>query len=257
MLVKTLIEIAQRAARDDKAWLGSEAHRELIEEFAASRIQSVRVLWLPPGERSYTKGRLIAMERPTAGIETDETVDRHALMVLHEVLHLAYSDHAGADAFAFQLSRLAPFMQRLRLGQDLFNHLEDARIAHREHVAEPADDRYVSELHRLAIEQEEASHWRAHSESPWIPTPTHKFPQLRMALIERMLVGDRGPELDPMVANIVAEAASAISTGIASATTDGARAATLEVLDIVMRHGAELTAGLADATSINVRHDRQ
>ncbi len=241
MFVETLIEIAQPAARNDRTWLGSEAHRELIQEFAASRSDGVQVRWLPPGERSYTDGRVIAMERPKEDADTDETVWLHALIILHEVLHLAHSDDTGAQAFAHLLSQLTDFMERF--GRDLFNHLEDARIAHREHLVEPANDRYVNDLHQLALEQEETRHRRFHNESSWTPTPTHQFPQLRMALVERIFVGNRDSELDPIVAEVVAESGPTINAGITSETTAGARTATLQILEIVGRRIAELTAG--------------
>lgn len=241
MDVRTLIERAETGLDGDAAWLSSEGYRSLIDEFVSSRVPTATVRWLRPGDRSYQEGSVLALERPAADAGLD-AVEPHALVVLHEVLHLVHSDHLGARALATALSEPPAF--RRRLGTDVFNHLEDARVAAREHEFEPGNDPYVERLHLAALQQEEQDHAEQEGAPPWSVTPRRVFPQLRLAIIERLLVGDRGSERSPIVRTVLQECEPAFRAGIASQTTQGARDATLEVIHVVSRHWTELVADL-------------
>jgi hypothetical protein len=241
MDVGSLIDRAEQETEQDPAWPTSRSYRSLVEEFVASRAPHTTVRWLAPGMRSYRSGPILAIESPApdAGIEV---VERNALIVFHEVLHVVHSDHADSDAFEAALAAGPEF--RERLGRDVFNHLEDARIAAREHEIAPENDPYVEKLHALAVRQEEGSYRRQQGEQAWSKTPRQVFPQLRLALLERSLVGDRGSEMSPLVHQIIADCQPAIEAGTRAPATRGARAATLEILDTVFGRWDELGADL-------------
>ena len=124
----TLISLLREKAKEDGEWVGSEAHRELLEQFACSRAPGLRIRWAAAGERSYVEKMAVALEPPRIGpdAEAQEATYEHALIVLHEVLHAVYSDEDGYAMFRERLDIEGDFLRRL--GLDLFNHLEPAEL---------------------------------------------------------------------------------------------------------------------------------
>jgi hypothetical protein len=105
------------------------------------------------------------------------------------------------------------------------------------------DDRYVERLHRLAIEQLERSYTSEIGESPWTESPRYRIAQLRVALVERILVGERGHALNDGVATAIADVQAAIDEGVGASTTMGARETALLLVEAIVRNPA-LTADL-------------
>jgi hypothetical protein len=240
MLTSELIEQTKDAYGADPDWLGSEAHRQLLTEFVSSRAPGVSsVVWLKPGKRSYRDARgVVALERPSLLPDGLDVVRLHSELALHELLHALYTDHSGGQA----MDRVTALLRGWHrdTAELLFNWLEDARIRRCEHDAEPANDEYVEEHHRFSIEQLEEDYARQVGESPWTKTPNHTFAQVRIALAERILVGDRGSDLAPVVASIVGDVYPLIDKAVAADGTNGAREATLGIIEVIARRQREL-----------------
>jgi hypothetical protein len=233
VLTSELIDRTRAASEADGGWLGSDAHRHLIEEFASGRLsREVSVVWLDPGSRSYkdSDGQ-IAMERPMA-VPDDRDVPRiHGEMVLHEVLHEIYTDHLGAADFT---ERLAACPKRLRpLGTQLFNWLEDARVAEQVHDHEPENDEYVDELYELSADQIELRYRLQHRKRPWSSHPRSTFAQLEAALGYRILIGEAPSPVSRVVSEILEAAGPIIDEAVLSPDTNGARNGALRILTLI------------------------
>jgi hypothetical protein len=159
-------------------------------------------------------------------------------MAHHEVLHRVYSDDSGATAIAARLTLRRPYLRTL--GEQIFNWLEDARLARMEHAAEPINDEYSVLLHRLSVEQQEASYQSSVKESPWTDSPTHPIAQLRMALGKRILEGEIDEPVAPVVARVMDELEPAIKAAITSGETNGAREGALVIVDMLERDWDDL-----------------
>jgi hypothetical protein len=239
VLVSELIDRTRAASDADPGWLGSDEHLELLGEFVSSRAPGTSVVWIDAGERSYKQAGRLALEKPTL-IPGFDAVQIHAIMSLHEVHHAVYTDHDGAAAMRATLSRYDPVLRQL--GESAFNWLEDARMRNREHSVQPGNDQYVAELHRLSIMQEEQMYALSLNEQPWTGTPTRSDEQLRVALAERILVGDRGSVMAPIVAGIIEEITPIIDVAVSAAGTDGARLGAVQITAVVAPRFSELVA---------------
>ena len=240
MLTSELLERAKEAYAADPSWLGSEAHRNLLQEFFASRAPGVTsVRWLEPGGRSHKDERgVIHIERPVERNDERDVVRLHSEIALHELLHALYSDYMDAAAMNRTLGLLRGWFRAT--AEQLFQWLEDARVRRCEHKVEPGNDEYVKDLHRWAMEQVEEEYRERAAEDPWIETPEHTYAQVRVALAERILVGARGSRVAPLVAQIVDEVQPFIDQATSARDTRGARTGALEITDVILAHRNEL-----------------
>ncbi len=154
MLVSELVDAMHAASAEDPAWLGSERNRKLLEEFASDRAPGTIVRWGQSGQSAFASAGVLSIEPPVELPPEHDTILVHAAMAHHEVLHRVYSDDAGAPAMKAELALHTRHLTQL--GEQVFNWLEDARIARMEHAAEPANDDYPAEVNRLSVEQQEA-----------------------------------------------------------------------------------------------------
>ncbi len=236
VLVSELLD-RMRAAAEDPTWLGSERNRALLDEFAAQRAPGTVVRWGQSGQRAFASAGTLSIEPPIE-VPGYDSILIHAAMAHHEVLHRVYSDDTGAAAMNAQLALYTPYLRQL--GKQVFNWLEDARMARMEHAAEPANDDYPIELHRLSVEQHEAFYQSSLKEQPWTTSPTHPIAQVRMALSKRILGGELDDPLAPAVARVMTELEPVISGAIASEETNGAREGALSVVALLERDWGEL-----------------
>jgi len=109
------------------------------ENFAASAGVKFRVK-LPTRKAAYTATRLILVARGAI----DRVSGRAAAGIRLD------SDDTGAAEISNRLVRYTPYLTTL--GGQVFNWLEDARMARMEHAAEPANDDFPVELYRLSVE---------------------------------------------------------------------------------------------------------
>jgi len=237
VLVSELVQRTRAAAEEDPAWLGSDANRALLQEFAAQRAPGTVVRWGQSGQRAFASSVVLSMEPPVS-LPGYDTILIHAAMAHHEVLHRVYSDDTGAAVMAAALRRYTPYLAEL--GEQVFNWLEDARMARMEHAAEPRNDEYLVELHRLSVEQHEAFYQSSVGEQPWTTSPTHAIAQARMALAKRILGGEFEDPVAPVVAMVMSELEPVISVAIASERTDGAREGALAAVAVLARDWHEL-----------------
>jgi len=232
VLVSELIERTRAAAEHEPAWLGSESHLALLEEFAVARAPGTVVRWGRSGQRAFASLGALSIEPPVE-LPGYDSILIHAAMAHHEVLHRVYSDETGAAAMAARLSGYTPYL--VTLGEQVFNWLDDARIARMEHVSTPANDDYPAEVHRLSIGQQEADYCAKLKEEPWTPSPTHPIAQVRIALAKRILGGELDDPVAPVVAKVMAELEPSISGAITSEQTNGAREGALTVVAVLSR----------------------
>ena len=237
MLVSELIDRMRAAAEKDPTWLGSERNLVLLEEFAAERAPGTVVRWGQSGQRAFAARGVLWIEPPVE-LPGYDSIIIHAAMVHHEVLHRVYSDDTGAAAMSARLALYTPYLTTL--GEQVFNWLEDVRMARMEHAAEPANDDYPVEVHRLSVEQQEAHYQSRLKEQPWTTSPTHPIAQVRMALAKRILGGELDDPVAPVVVGVMAELEPVISAAIASQETNGAREGALTVVAVVEREWDEL-----------------
>jgi hypothetical protein len=237
VLVSELVDRVRAAAEEDPTWLGSERHLALLEEFAAERAPGTVVRWGQSGQRAFASGGVLSIEPPVE-LAGYDSIFIHAAMAHHEVLHRVYSDDTGAAAMSGRLTLYTPYPATL--GERVFNWLENARTARMEHAGEPANDDYPAEVHRLSVDQQEALYQSSLGEQPWTTSPTHPIAQARMALAKRILGGDLGDPVAPVVARVIAELEPVISAAVASEETDGARAGALAVVAVLARDWHEL-----------------
>lgn len=225
------------AAEKDSTWLGSDCNLALLEEFAAERVPGTVVGWGQPGRRAFASGGTLSIEPPVE-LRGYDSIFINAAMAHHEVLHRVFSDDTGAAAMSDRLTLYTSYLTML--GEQVFNWLEDARIARMEHAAEPANDDFPVELYRLSVDQQEALYQSSLKEQPWTTSPTHPIAQVRMALAKRILGGDLDDPAAPIVMRMMAELEPVISAAIASQETNGAREAALSVVAVVQREWDEL-----------------
>jgi hypothetical protein len=238
VLVSELVDRMRSASQEDPAWLGSEGNRTLLEEFASARAPGTVVRWGASGQRAFASGGELSIEPPVELPAPYDSLLIHAAMAHHEVLHRVYSDDSGAIAMAAQLAVHRPYLTTR--GEQVFNWLEDARIARMEREAQPVNDEYPLLVHRLSVEQQEASYASSVKESPWTDSPTHPIAQLRMALGKRILAGEIDEPVAPFVARMMDELEPAINAAIASDETNGAREGALAIVDVLERDWDEL-----------------
>jgi hypothetical protein len=225
------------AAEEDPTWLGSERNLALLEEFAAERAPGTVVRWGQSGQRAFASGGVLSIEPPVE-VPGYDSIFIHAAMAHHEVLHRVYSDNTGAAAMSGRLTLHTPYLATL--GEQVFNWLEDVRIARMEHVAEPANDEYPVEVHRLSVDQQEAFYRSSLKEQPWTTSPTHPIAQVRMALAKRILGGELHDPVALVVVGVMTELEPVISAAVASQETNGAREGALAVVVVVERERDEL-----------------
>jgi hypothetical protein len=149
-----------------------------------------------------------------------------------------YSDNTGAAAMSGRLTLHTPYLATL--GEQVFNWLEDVRIARMEHVAEPANDEYPVEVHRLSVDQQDAFYRSSLKEQPWTTSPTHPIAQVRMALAKRILGGELHDPVAIVVVGVMTELEPVISAAVASQETNGAREGALAVVTVIEREWDEL-----------------
>jgi len=237
VLVSELVDRMRAAAEEDPTWLGSERNLALLEEFAAERAPGTVVRWGQSGQRAFASGGVLSIEPPVE-LAGYDSIFIHAAMAHHEVLHRVYSDDTGAAAMSGRLTLYTPYLTTL--GEQVFNWLEDVRMARMEHAAEPANDDYPVEVHRLSVDQQEALYQSSLGEQPWTTSPTHPIAQVRIALAKRILCGELDDLVAPAVARVMAELEPEISIAIASQETNGARGGALAVVAVLAREWDEL-----------------
>jgi len=220
------------AAEQDPTWLGSQRNLALFAEFAIERARGTSVLWGQSGQRAFASREVLWIEPPVE-LPGYDSILIHASMAHHEVLHRVYSDEEGAADMSARLASYTPYLNTL--GKQVFNWLEDARMARMEHVAEPANDDYPAEVHRLSVGQQEADYRMNLNEQPWTTSPTHPIAQVRMALAKRILGGELDDPVAPIVAEMMAELEPEISAAIAAEETNGAREGALAVVTVLAR----------------------
>jgi hypothetical protein len=237
VLVTELVDRMRAAAEEDPTWLGSARNLALLEEFAAERAPGTVVRWGQSEQRAFASGGVLSIEPPVE-LPGYDSILINAAMAHHEVLHRVYSDDTGAAAMSGRLTLYTSYLTTL--GEQVFNWLEDARIARMEHAAEPANDDFPVELYRLSVDQQEAFYRSSLGEQPWTTSPTHPIAQVRMALAKRILGGDLPDPVAPVVARVIAELEPAISAAVASEETDGARVGALAIVAVLARDWHEL-----------------
>jgi hypothetical protein len=237
VLVSELVGRMRAAAEEDPTWLGSERNLALLEKFAAERAPGTVVRWGQSGQRAFASGGVLSIEPPVE-LAGYDSIFIHAAMAHHEVLHRVYSDDTGAAAMSGRLTLYTPYLTTL--GEQVFNWLEDVRMARMEHAAEPANDDYPVEVHRLSVDQQEALYQSSLGEQPWTTSPTHPIAQVRIALAKRILCGELDDLVAPAVARVMAELKPEISIAIASQETNGARGGALAVVAVLAREWDEL-----------------
>lgn len=225
------------AAEEDPTWLGSERNLALLEEFAAERAPGTVVRWGQSRQRAFASGGALSIEPPVE-VPGYDSIFIHAAMAHHEVLHRVYSDDTGAAAMSGRLTLYTSYLATL--GEQVFNWLEDVRIARMEHVAEPANDEYPVEVHRLSVDQQEAFYRSSLKEQPWTTSPTHPIAQVRMALAKRILGGELHDPVALVVVGVMTELEPVISAAVASQETNGAREGALAAVVVVDREWDEL-----------------
>jgi hypothetical protein len=225
------------ATEKDSAWLGSDRNLALLEEFAVERVPGTVVGWGQSGQRAFASGWTLSIEPPVE-LPGYDTIFINAAMAHHEVLHRVFSDDTGAAAMSGRLALYTSYLATL--GEQVFNWLEDARIARMEHAAEPANDDFPIALYRLTVDQQKALYESSLKEQPWTNSPTHPIAQARMALAKRILDGDLDEPAAPVVLKIMAELEPVIGAAITSQETNGAREGALSIVAVVLREWNEL-----------------
>ena len=126
-----LVVESRARAEADPGWLGTEAHRQLLQAAVSPLIglDDVSVAWAAPVEGSYwdRHSREIRLRQvpPPDGAAPADAADIHfALTLLHEGTHALFS--TPAEAFFAELGMLDP--DRRRIPMDLFQRMEDGRL---------------------------------------------------------------------------------------------------------------------------------
>lgn len=238
MKLKDVITLSRESVADP-SWLGSEDQEHLLSELVRSRAPDATVRWLAPGQVPYTKGTDIYLSHPDAPDTRNlaEEAEILAVTAFHEALHAAHSDGTGADTFGHQL-KLLEDLGETRLSAvacGLFNALEDRRIARIEGRESDENEHYLRRLGQRAVEVEEARYRNKFGEEPFTTTPRSAWAQLWVALLCRIYLDDLAPKLDDHVSAIMAGADPLIAAAIASPQTDGARKASLGIVELMRR----------------------
>lgn len=181
-------------------------------------------LGLPDGDSLEEKYRLIAAS------------------LIHETGHMKFTDGSGRTAFDAARRPLAGSRYLWNLSEQLFQWLEDARIQVREHIEHPEHHALVMESYASAVRRLEAQLPTSSRGELWTAKPTSAIGQLWFALAERILVGDQGQDIAPIVSEALAEADPIIAAARNSEHTNGVREAALSLTELVIQRVDALRA---------------
>jgi hypothetical protein len=152
MTYKELVAESRQQAEADPAWVGSDAHLQLLQEALEPLVgvQGVTVRWAEPGDGAHwhRDSSEIRMRKvpPNDGASPADAAETHfALTLMHEGLHALLS--SSAEEFFVQINAMPPRGRGMADG--LFQRLEDGRIRLKGVEARPELSRAI-EVHTRA-----------------------------------------------------------------------------------------------------------
>lgn len=180
-----LLREQDAALRADPAWLGSEEHRQWLENVVREvpDFADITVVWLAPGNPGYWEAatRTIGAEQPIPieGVTRDYIAKMALLGLVHETMHARYS--TPTPTFQRRLSGVdVPYHRPI---VHLFNVLEDGRITM---LGKAATAPQLDEFVRESVDQMRQSR----PASAETRTPARPSDQLFFALVAYALSGE-------------------------------------------------------------------
>jgi hypothetical protein len=240
--VSGLIQTNIAAVEDDPTWWGSQAQLSALHTWVAAELgRDILMQWGDPGKKSSANRALIILERPAPPPEA-ANVERLALVVFHEALHIKHSDDEGSLSYARHLASLGRANRAAVASYTdaIFNALEDVRVAGRELLSSETNAARFTTFNIRIVEQNEERYVLQYSESPWLANPKSSLSQSHLALLSRIYLPEETRTLHPAVAAIVKKSSATIDDAVGATSTARPRTAAGEIIAVVRRYAHAL-----------------